>query len=100
MSIIQFHRFPASLRSSDGFTLRRSAIVVKDGIAEAADAGGRVVRTRDDYVEKRVTGNQTELVFADGTTWKVGPGDGCGGCTSPLKRWYLAQLTRPIKVGT
>lgn len=92
--MIQFHRFPASIRSAE-VTLRRSAVVVADGVARVADAQARIVAERDDFSHVDRRGNTVSLIFADGTAWKIGPGDGCG-CKGSLQRWYRGQLARPV----
>ena len=94
---LQYDRFPARVSTSDGTEVNRAAVVVIDGRAELAverprrdhaDGGGVLVLAMLEDVTVE-TQNRREVILraADGQTWTVGVGDGCG-CRSVLSQWY------------
>lgn len=104
-----FTRYPARVVSNDGaLTLNRAAVIVYgDGRAVAAVMTGQGGRSGDVEVVAELANatvrknpNRTATVkAADGTTWTVSRGDGCG-CSSPLSRWLTAAQGTPRRAGT
>lgn len=97
---VSFNRFPALVSTSDGTVVNRAAVVVIDRVARCAvekpsesafEGAGVSVLVEMADVEVVSTGRAAVLEGLDGQRWTVEPGDGCG-CTSPLSRWYAAQL--------
>lgn len=90
-----FARFPARVLFSDGRLLKKAAAVIAGGqarVAEKAGDGVTVVAERSDVASIERLADRTTLVsFADGSTWRIGKGEGCS-CGSPLKTWYSQQL--------
>ena len=97
---VSYSRFPASVTTSDGTVVNRAAVVVVDGRAELAVQPPRshtepdrilVLATLDDVTVEPQTRREVTLRAADGQTWQVGVGDGCG-CRSSLSEWFRNRL--------
>lgn len=100
---MQYGRFPARVTVGDQ-QWNRAAVVV-DGTTVVVAAQTRVGRQRtvdvvlerSDLVELVPELNRNVVLrFADGGSWTVGTGDGCG-CSSPLSTWYNRQRKRPAR---
>lgn len=92
---MEFSRFPARVKVSDGRTLDPTAIVLAGNRVRVAERRGNeapVVLERDDVTSTERLPDRTQLITcADGTTLRVGKGKGCS-CGSPLKSWYSQAL--------
>lgn len=109
MTVSQFTRYPARVVSGDGaLHLNRAAVILyADGKAVAAVMTGQGGRSGDvevvaELADATVTKNPDRtatIAAADGTTWTVSRGDGCG-CSSPLSRWLTAAQGTPRRAGT
>lgn len=92
---MEFSRFPARVQFSDGRLLKKAAVVVAGGrarVAERAGAAVTVVADRADVESvERQPDRTTVVAFADGSSIRVGKGEGCS-CGSPLKTWFSALL--------
>ena len=105
---MQFCRFPARVRSSDGSVdVNRSAVVVIDGRAEVAvqqkasafDGGTVTVVALLEGVSVGVPDAGVMTLTGDGgVTWEVSEGDGCG-CKSALGDWYAGRI-RGVPMGS
>lgn len=91
----EFAKFPAAVTFSDGRRLRKTAVVVAGERVRVAELIGRTVNVlvdRGDVTAAERQPDRTTLVTcADGSTLRVGKGDGCS-CGSPLKVWYSQAL--------
>ena len=97
---LNYSRFPALVKTSDGTSINRAAVVVIDGHAELAverpkrdhaDGGGvLVIAALDDVTVEQQNRREVILRASDGQTWSVGVGDGCS-CRSALGDWYNNQ---------
>lgn len=91
------------VRTSDGTTVNRAAVVVADGRALLAvqrahahhePPSVQIIATLDD-VTVEAQRREAVITAADGQTWTVGQGDGCG-CRSPLSEWLRLQLRQGV----
>lgn len=89
-----FARFPARVRFADGRLMKKAAVVVRGDSARVAElaAGGVREESREHIASVETNPDRTTTVtFEDGSTWRIGKGEGCS-CGSPLKTWYSQAL--------
>ena len=100
---MQYSRFPARVRSSDGSVdVNRAAVVVIDHRAEVAVLAPHspfeasdvtVIATLEDVSVGVPDAGVMTLTGEDGVTWEVSQGDGCG-CRSALSSWFADRIAR------
>ena len=104
---LNYGRFPALVKTSDGTEVNRAAVVVIDGHAQLAvqpprqhhePQGVLVIATLDDVTVEQQNRREVVLHAGDGQSWSVGVGDGCG-CRSALSQWY-AEAIKGQRMGT
>lgn len=96
MTVRNYSKVPARVEGSDGLSLNRAAVVVVGGRARAARKGPAGVEVVGDMevVDVTVANRRATITGANGVTWEVSKGDGCG-CRSPLTAWLNEQAGTP-----